>query len=484
MRTHARRLHHFFLASSMFIAAAMTWIAPAAQAQTNYASTTGFGTYYRLFSADSPWNIRPVQPVLGTYQIKKPIYNPGWIPTVGASSISLGVFMAKASDPAVTVYGTAGLSGVGDPDTGGYRNVTLPRWPADVVPASGGDGHADIVDTVSGIVHSFYQLRKTNGRWTATMYGWSRIDGPGWGDGGHWSQGARASGVPSSGGLIRKHEINDGAANYQHALAMSLPGQSLANGISSPSYIAPATTADNHAATYTGAIPLGARMMLPASFDTSTIKNAALRKIANTLKIYGAFVIDGNYDTAYGIYVENGGGFNLMPNNWDNEVVKSLETIRAAMRQVKGASSWIDGNGKTVNTTVKPRLLSMRGSWATTGTVTVVPNTFQTWEQAVVFPTTKNRISRTNYTNLSKVSWSKPSTGTWVRFKSEATGGARIRLQVRSGATVAYDSGYLQNDTLMAFPWPAANGGDISLVLIAESGVNTASSVRGLLDVL
>ncbi|MET0264237.1 MAG: Atrophin-1 multi-domain protein [Duganella sp.] len=478
MRTYFTRLSHVFAVVGF---AAAIVLSPARAQTPNYAATTGFGTYYQPFSADSPWNTRPVHPQLGTYQLRKPIYNPGWIPTIGGGSLSLGVFMAKASDPPVTIYGPAGTSGVGDPDTGTNRTITLPHWPANVVPASGSDGHADIVDVSTGILHSFFQLRNTGGRWTAAMYSWTRIDGIGWGDAVHWSQGARAAGVPPSGGLIRKHEVNDGASHYKHALAMSLPSQTLANGISSPSYIYPATTADTHAASHTGGIPLGARLALPPSFDITAVRSAALRKIANTLKIYGAFVVDTNYDTAFSIYVENGAGFNLMPNGWDTAVVDDLELIRSALRQVVGAAQWVDGNGKTKRPPELPGLVSMRGSWATTGSTSIGPGKFQTWDQAIVFPDTKNRISQTNYTNLSKVSWGKPAVGASMRFKSEATGGARIRLQVRIGNTVAFDSGFLQNETSVTFRWPNVAPENATVVLIAESGVNTPSSVRGLL---
>jgi hypothetical protein len=454
----------------------------AAQAQTNYAATTGFGNYYQLFAADSPWNTRPVNPTLGTYELKKPVFNPTWVPVVGSGALSLGVFMAKASDPPVTIYGTAGLTGVADPDSGVYRNITLPHWPADVVPASGGDGHADIVDVTTGILHSFYLLRVTNGRWTASMYSWTRVDGRGFGDAEHWSQGARASGAPPSGGLIRKHEVDDGAAYYKHALAISLPSQTMSNGITSPSYVYPATAADSNAATHTGMIPLGARLMLPASFDTSKLSTSALRKVANTLKVYGAYVVDTNYDTAFAINVENGANFNLMPTGWDGNVAAGLELIRAALRQATGAQGWIDGNGKAKGGPDLPGILSMRGTWGTTGGYTAGPGSFQTWQQAIVFPNTANRISQTNYTKVSTVSWAKPSGGQTMRFKSVATGGARIRLQVKTGNAVAFDSGYLQNDTAATFAWPYASAGAVSLVLIAESGVNTASSARGVLS--
>jgi hypothetical protein len=484
MRIRTSRLHSLFLAASLLLSATISLTSPVARAQTSYTSTSGFGSYYKPFAASSPWNTRPINPVLGTYQIKKPLHNPTWIPVVDDGSLSLRVFMAKADDGAMTVYGKAGTTGVGDPDTGYYHNITLPHWPASVTPATGGDGHADIVDTATGIIHSFYQLKYSGGKWTASMYAWSRIDGTGFGDGAHWSQGARASGAPSLGGLIRTHEIDDGQPYYRHALAMTLPQHTLANGISKPSYIAPATSTDSFASSNTGSIPMGALMMLPASFDTSAITSPRLRKIASTLKLWGAYVVDSNYDTAYGIHVEIGANFALMaPGTWDTKVVADLELIRAALRQVEGAGSWLNGNGVTIWKKDAKDTLSMRGTWLINQTSVKGPGPFDTLRQAVAFPYTTSKVTQINYNNeIGKVGWAKPVPGGRMRFESESTGGATIRLQVKVAGKVVFDSGFLGDGSAATFTWPTAAASSVTVTLLAESGVNTASVTRGRLS--
>lgn len=463
------------LAATCIIGAAMSSIPSTAQAQ-DYGSTTGWGTYYRMFSTDSPWNARPIRPKLGTFELRKPVINPGWIPAVDDGPYSLTVFKATSNDTPMTVYN------VSDPDSAKYRNIVLPHWPAGVTAASGSDGHADIVDTQTGIIHSFFQLKYVGGKWTASMYSWSRVNGRGFGDAVHWSQGARASGVPASAGLIRRHELNDGAEYYHHALAMALPSQSLANGITQPSYVFPATTADNTASTNTGAIPLGTRMMLPASFNASTITSPALRKIANTLKLYGALVVDRTFDTAYSIYVENGANFTLMPNGWDTRVVDDLERIRAAMRPVLYGESWVDGDGNSFENTDRAGVLSMRGEWQVQGGGSG-PGGFDTWQQALTFPYTEKKLSRVNYsTGASHVSWSALKAGEKMRFTSVASGGATIRLQVKVGTALYFDSQYLGNGSSVTFTWPNPALGKISVTLLSDSGVYTASSVRGVLS--
>ena len=465
------------LASTCIVGAVIASIPFNAQAQNAYDSPTGWGSYKRLFSVDSPWNARPIRPHLGTFELRKPIFNPTWLPGIDDGAYSLTVFKASATDTPMTVYNVA------DPDSAKYsRNITLPHWPAGVNGASGSDGHADIVDTQTGIVHSFFQLRWVGGKWTATMYSWTRVDGRGWGDAVHWSQGARASGVPPSGGLIRRHEIDDGAEYYKHALAMALPSQSLANGVTQPSYVFPATTADSTAHLNTGQIPLGTRMMLPASFDHQSITSPALRKIANTLKVYGAMVVDRTYDVAFGIYVENGANFTLMPNGWNTGVVADLERIRAALRPVLWGEKWVDGDGNSFDDPQKLGVLSMRGDWQKIGGGGNGPGSYDTWQQALVFPYTEKKLSQINYsTGASHVSWSTLKRGDKMRFTSVASGGATIRLQVRVGTALYYDSGFLGNGSSTTFGWPDATLGKISVAVLADSGVWTASKVNGVL---
>ena len=207
-------------------------------------ATATWGSFYKPFAADSLWNSKPVKPVFGTFVIPKSDY----FPAIAAGAYSTGAFLASATDPAVDVYGLEGRKGVWDPDTEIHKaSVRIPHWPADTTPATGTDGHADIIDPIAKIVHSFWYLRKdaTTGKWMASDYSWAPLDGTGWPDTAHYYQGARVVGVPPLAGLIRKHEIKDGNAIYNHALAMSLTFNGLA---ASPAYIFPATSADWNAA--------------------------------------------------------------------------------------------------------------------------------------------------------------------------------------------------------------------------------------------
>ncbi|MDH0868303.1 Atrophin-1 multi-domain protein, partial [Mitsuaria sp. GD03876] len=423
------------------------------------------------------WNLRPVDPVLGTFSIPTSQY----YPTLAEGTWSTGAFQAASGDPSVTVLPLAGQQGVWDPDAEVYRaNVVIPRWPANVKPAAGSDGHADIVDEAMGVVHSFFQLKlDTGGVWRAGQYAWAPLAGRGFGEPGHYYMGARAVGVPAIGGIIRKAEIDDGLPAYRHALAMSLTF----NGLSATlPYIFPATSADaNAATTNTGGIPQGALVMLPADFDTATIQNLKLRKVAETLKRHGAYVVDRNYGTPYVIYVENGSNFNLMPTGWDNETATQLDRVRAALRQVVSVGGWVDGNGQAVIPEQRLNLLSMRGQWSLQrGSPAGV---FETWKQAVAFPAGAADVVQVNYSSrvISTVTWARPVAGVSYKLTARATGGARLKLQLFSAAGARlFDSGELADGESIDFAWP--DGASLRTALYAYSGsAGTASTVGGTL---
>jgi len=110
-------------------------------------------------------------------------------------------------------------------------------------------------------------------------------------------------------------------------------------------------------------IPIGALLMLPPTYNTSQIASPALRKIAETLKLYGAYVVDRNQGTPYVIYVENGASFHLNKGR-----LEQCCGQRVGSHQIQPASSlvcksWVDGNDKPFTPKQSPNILSLRGPW-------------------------------------------------------------------------------------------------------------------------
>lgn len=434
---------------------------------------TTFGTPLKLFSADSLWNSYPVKPVLGTYQIPKSDY----FPTVQGGAWSTGLFVAKATDGPMTVNGLGGAAGVKDPDSCVDRPVTIPRWPASTLPATGSDGRADIYDPVTDIVHSFWQLKNVNGKWQAALYAFSPAKGHGWGDPAHFYHGARATGVPATAGLIRAHEINDGQATYKHALAMSLTYNALS---ATTPYIAPATSADWDAAhTNTGQIPQGALLMLPANYDTSKIANLALRKVADTLKTYGAYVVDRNTGTPFAIYVENGATFNLHGAGWNSAVGDELDRIRASLRQVVSHSGFINGDGAPRVAPSRQNILSMRGPWRNC-TTSKTEEIYDSLNQRAQLPVV---TAWTRWLNATGSGFAlkefKPKAGEYFKFVVDSNCGATfnvvLKRMVEGKVVTAYDSGLRAHNSLTYFQWPA---GAWSELYVSKSAGSPAGYIR------
>ncbi len=407
----------------------------------------------RPFSDRSLWNARPAKFALGTFEIPRTQY----FPAVAEGAYSVRVFVAKPADPAVTVYGLPETQGIWIADAETHDSqIVIPHWPSDVVPATGGDGHADIVDPASNRIHSFWQLKFVDGKWRAAQYTWTALDGRGWGDPGHYFQGSRAAGVPPMAGLIRTTEIDDGQPTYRHALAMSLASSGLS---ANPTYVFPATAADSDAAKVNhGAIPEGTRMMLPAGFDMASIKDAKLAKVARTLQTYGAYVVDSNGTTPFVIYVEIGSGFSLMPpSGWDNEIAAQLDHIRSALRPVTSVTQWVDAKGEGFVPERRLNLLSMRGPWFVIGQGT--PGVFDSWQQAVLFAADRRQTVQTNASgrSMATVDWATPHAGETMRLAVSAANGATLRLAlVDASSQTVYDSGVLAAGRTVDFKWPAA----------------------------
>ena len=454
-----------------------------AQAQTS----APFGTFTKPFKADSPWNIRPVGPVFGPGNVLPAACGP----VIGPNAeYGPPVFQAGTNDPSVVVYNQVTQSGIRDLDAAAdIPSVTIPHFPATVLPAYGGDGHADIVDAVTGIIHSFWQLKKdANGVWRARSYAWSRIDGRGWGDPSHFYQGSRAVGIPPMAGIIRSHEVNDGEDMYYHALAMSLSKEGLAGKGGKPTYIYPATHADANSATnHTGTVPEGALMMLPPDYVMG-IQNDKLKKVVETLKTYGARVVDENDCTPYFIYVETGAEFDLFANATQNsqqqEIRNELDKIRQNLRQVVSAYSYTDGNSQptTADQPGNFNLLSMRGPWGIyQGPGPAVQFNGQT--QTLEFPSSPNvtEQSNGNGTGVSAslpgegtITWAKPVPGATYRFTVIGTGDASLRFAIFSGKTVI-GTAPLTNGQSATLVWPASGG---YMAIYAKNAANKAGSVR------
>jgi hypothetical protein len=434
--------------------------------------------YAKPFAANSLWNSRPVSPSFSNFVIPLSQFNP----LIDSGIYSSGCFFADANHGSMIVKPIPGQKGVYDADAEAPQSqIEIPHWPADLVPAAGGDGHADIYDVANGVIHSFWRLKNINGQWTANLYAWSPINGTGWPAPAHYYQGARAVGLGACAGIIRKSEFASNDPVYPHALAMSL-----AQNGAGKSYVYPATSADHYSSKNTGQIPEGALVMLPSDFDVSKIKTPALIKIANTLKMYGAYVVDGNFGTPFVIYAETGSGLDLHKNGYNLKAANELHLIRQGLRMVTSAKSWVDASGQPFIPEKNLNILSMRGPWGikkSTGLDKSDPTLgkYDTWKQAVVFGPTTTPVVQSNPSgrSISEVSWAKPKVGEKFKITAVTSGGGKLRLCIYDKQWRALLDTYdLENGQSKTFVWP---NGELSFNLRATSGIGKGSSVSGTL---
>ncbi len=405
--------------------------APTTQVSVDYESF-----FRHPFHKNSAWNIRPENPVLGSQGLQSNTYKP----QISNDKWSVKVFRAEKTDPPQTIYALDPAKGIADPDSGYNRkSIVIPHWPKGVYGAVEADGHADVIDMANGIVHSFWRLKKdaTTGQYKADMWAWTKLDGRGFADPSHTYQGARASGLATMGGLIRIHEVNDGKDMYHHALAMSLPAESL-----SKSYIYPATSTDSNAEyVHIGNIPDGALMMLPASFPVESLNKESMRKIARTLKTYGARVVDRNTGTPYAIYAEIG-----TPALGD---YSDLVAIRKALKVVTGQSSWINKIGENVPNSFfenekkgfgvdlfSLRLINkvVRGEASEVGTFDSLSKSVK-WGKtgATAVVQTSNWSSGINY---NRINWGRLVDGATYKVIGESTNGAKCTIKIGNQSVV------------------------------------------------
>ena len=322
-------------------------------------------------------------------------------------------------------------------------------------------------------MHSFWQLRKIDGQWRATQYAWTALGGRGWSDPAHNHQGARAAGVPTMAGLVRKHELDDGDTLFRHVLAMTLDGSALRKG-----YVFPATAEDDNAPqNYRGGVPMGSLMMLPPSFEVTALRTPILRKLAQTLKVYGAAVVDQNHDTRFTIPVEQGANIDLHPNRWNSEAGADLNAIAQALRRVSAVDGWRDANGNRIELDQPLNLLSMRGPW--NSDQGGLAGRFDSWNQSLQFEKTDQPIISRQTAGKSQriTAWAPWQPGKTYTFSVNAAGGAQLRLQFRlPNSEVLWESPNLGHGQKLEFAMPASPG---LPMLVATSGTGQASWVQG-----
>ncbi len=298
-----------------------------------------------LFSAQSLWNSTPIAPVLGKDTVPAAKQNP-WIEEAAYAS---KIYSAVAADGPATVM----AADIANQLDGGA--VTIPHFPTGVMPATGSDGHCEILD--GDTLHSFFQLRKTSTGWAAQKYARTSASGSGWGTVSN-PDNVRAAGCSTAGGLLLTSEL--GMEIVPHVLAIGMDKNGIAAGPVFPA------TLEDRAGGYTGKFRMGTLLMLPPTFKVAALGRPELRAIARTLMMYGGRLVDATTGSM-NIYADIDSGWNqsMVGGKYTATFASDMQAIKAALRPVESVAGWKDRDGNVFTPTPhrSMNLLSMRGPW-------------------------------------------------------------------------------------------------------------------------
>lgn len=268
---------------------------------------------FRPFSPASPWNT----PIPTNAAVDPD--SDAMITMLSSNSRTLGANIRKwsvpvfiidaARTPRVNVRTTSEcLNPRVDPDRNNIAEG-LPI-PANVWADPAGDGHLALVDLSQRTCWDYSRFRrKPSGEVTASRIDIWDLDGPGYRapfEGTNWwACGARGSGTPLLGGLLRPEEVQAGV--IRHALAFGCPVNRRARVPGSKEEVcsppAQRTDGEGIGGQY---IPEGARLQLDPALDLQTLNlSPAVLAVARALQVYGMYTVD-NASTC-SLYFQNVG---------------------------------------------------------------------------------------------------------------------------------------------------------------------------------
>lgn len=157
----------------------------------------------------------------------------------------------------------------------------------DALPAPGPDGHMAVMQPDKTVLETYGTIVLSTGQIIALSYSVSDLHSLG--DG--YQNGQTASMIPSYLGVIDDSEIT--AGKIDHAMAITLPARFLTTQIAYPAF-----AYDRNALTqtppYSGPLPMGARLAIPAKLDLNDLhlRSPAGQAIAAAAQQHGFIVVD------------------------------------------------------------------------------------------------------------------------------------------------------------------------------------------------
>jgi hypothetical protein len=182
-----------------------------------------------------------------------------------------------------------------------FHKRTDPYWslkarvPASALPTPNADGHMTIFQPNGWVLETYATIKLSNGDLVSIFASYTDANGDGTGA----ASGRRAAMIPNYAGLIRNGEISSGQIN--HTLALILGPEALAKAVAWP-----ASAMDRSPSNYTGTLPMGTMLAIPASVDVNSLglSTTAGKIIARAAQAYGMVVVDRGGSKAFHIVTE------------------------------------------------------------------------------------------------------------------------------------------------------------------------------------
>ncbi len=228
--------------------------------------------------------------------------------TIGSSQASWPLDFHRATDP--------------------YFSCTF-HIPRGAVPSPDSDGNIAIFQPNGWVLDCYSAVVLANGDIVCGMASYINALGEGTG----WSNGRRASMLPSFAGLIRDGEINSG--DLRHALVCQMSRFALMDAA-----MWPACAWDTNSR-YQGSLPMGALLAIPPGVNVAALPLSAKGKIlAKALQDFGVYVADRGGDGGMTILAD----LNAHDIRWSNQD-GDLKVIKNLLQWVRNNSPTSRGGG-------------------------------------------------------------------------------------------------------------------------------------------
>jgi T5SS/PEP-CTERM-associated repeat protein len=156
--------------------------------------------------------------------------------------------------------------------------------PAGAIPPAGADGQTAIIQPNGTVIELYAPIILSSGTWVSSMFS---VTNAATDAGVGADNGRRASMVENYAGALRDIDVSSGTID--HALAITIPGSMLAQAISGP-----ALAFDSNSSDYSGTLPMGAHLALPANLGLANLglMTSFGTEMAIAAEDYGMYVVD------------------------------------------------------------------------------------------------------------------------------------------------------------------------------------------------